>query len=161
MDFENLYSKCKRQKYRGLILRKELTQELQALVIFLRFGSINSDKHEWLSPTEVFKRSGVKLSTQHKLIARWRSRNFLILKTHREGKKGILNPEQIEWVTSIDTLQSMVHLSLKQRAMIVRDRYQMRTFDAMTLRRHYIKNKVKYIRPNYTYWKSFAEKKSL
>jgi hypothetical protein len=53
-------------------------------------------------------------------------------------------------VTSIDTLQSMVHLSLKQRAMIVRDRYQMRTFDAMTLRRYYIKNKVKYIRPNYT-----------
>jgi len=55
----------------------------------------------------------------------------------------------------------MVHLSLKKRAMIVRDRYQMRTFDAMTLRRYYIKNKVKYIRPNYTYWKSFAEKKSL
>jgi hypothetical protein len=54
-----------------------------------------------------------------------------------------------------------VHLSLKQRAMIVRDRYQMRTFDAMTLRRYYIKNKVKYIRPNYTYWKSFAEKNSL
>jgi hypothetical protein len=31
----------------------------------------------------------------------------------------------------------------------------------MTLRRYYIKNKVKYIRPNYTYWKSFAEKTSL
>jgi hypothetical protein len=42
--------------------------------------------------------------------------------------------------------------------MIMRDRYQMRTFDAMTLRRYYIKFKVKYIRPNYTYWKSFAEK---
>ena len=37
----------------------------------------------------------------------------------------------------------------------------MRTFDAMTLRRYYIKYKVKYIRPSYTYWKSFAEKKSL
>ena len=37
----------------------------------------------------------------------------------------------------------------------------MRTFCAMTLRRYYIKYKVKYIRPNYTYWKSFAEKKSL
>ena len=31
----------------------------------------------------------------------------------------------------------------------------------MTLRRYYIKFKVKYIRPNYTYWKSFAEKNSL
>ena len=83
------------------------------------------------------------------------------MKTHRDGKKGVLNQEQIEWVTSIDTLHSMVHLSLKQWAMIVRDRYQMRTFDAMTLRRYYIKNKVKYIRPNYTYWKNFAEKKFL
>ena len=62
-ELENLFSKCKRQKYRSLVVRKELTQELQALVIFLRFGSINSDKREWLSPTEVFKRTGVKLST--------------------------------------------------------------------------------------------------
>ena len=61
-DLESLFSKCKRQKYRGLVVRKELTQELQALVIFLHFN-INSDKREWLSPTEVFKRTGVKLST--------------------------------------------------------------------------------------------------
>jgi hypothetical protein len=83
------------------------------------------------------------------------------MKTLREGRKGVLNPEQIEWVTSIETLQSMVHLSLKKRAMIVRDKFNLQTFDAMTLRRYYIKFKVKYIRPNYTYWKSFAEKNSL
>jgi hypothetical protein len=83
------------------------------------------------------------------------------MKTLREGRKGVLNPEQVQWVTSIDTLQSMVHLSLKKRAMIVRDRFQLETFDAMTLRRYYIKFKVKFIRPNYTYWKSFAEKNSL
>ena len=51
----------------------------------------------------------------------------------------------------------MVHLSLKKRAMIVRDRFQLKTFDAMTLRRYYIKFKVKFIRPNYTYWKSGEE----
>jgi len=62
-DLENLFSKSKKQKYRGLLVRKELTQEKQAMVIFLRYGSINSDKHEWLSPTEVFKRTGVKLNT--------------------------------------------------------------------------------------------------
>jgi len=47
------------------------------------------------------------------------------MKTLREGRKGVLNPEQIEWVTSIETLQSMVHLSLKKRAMIVRDRFNL------------------------------------
>jgi transposase len=143
------------------MVRKELSQEMQALLIFLRFGSINTDEREWLSPTEVFRRTGVKLSTQHKLIARWKKRSFLILKIHREGRKGVLTPEQVQWVTSIDTLQSMVHLSLKKRAMIVRDRYNLKTFDAMTLLRYYLKWKVKYIMPNYTYWKSFAEKNSL
>jgi transposase len=160
-DQEIPFRKSKSRKYHGLIVRKELSQEIQALVIFLRFGSLNSDEREWLSPTEVFKRTGVKLCTQHKLIARWRKRHFLIMKTLREGRKGVLTPEQVQWVTSIDTLQSMVHLSLKKRAMIVRDRFQLERLDAMTLRRYYIKFKVKYIRPNYTYWKSFAEKNSL
>jgi hypothetical protein len=57
------FRKSKSRKYNGLIVRKELSQEVQAMVIFLRFGSINSDKREWLSPTEVFKRTGVKLCT--------------------------------------------------------------------------------------------------
>ena len=47
------------------------------------------------------------------------------MKTLREGRKGVLNPEQIEWMTSIETLQSMVHLSLKKRAMIVRDKFNL------------------------------------
>jgi hypothetical protein len=57
------FRKSKSKKYHGLMVRKELSQELQALVIFLRYGSINNDQREWLSPTEVFKRTGVKLST--------------------------------------------------------------------------------------------------
>ena len=50
----------------------------------------------------------------------------------------------------------MVHLSLKKRAMIVRDKFQLEIFDDITLRRFFIKFKVRYIRPNYTYLKSFA-----
>jgi hypothetical protein len=37
-------------------------------VIFLRFGSISSDEHQWLRPTEVFRRTGVKLCSQLKII---------------------------------------------------------------------------------------------
>ena len=62
-DQEVPFKKSKSKKYHGLMVRKELSQELQALVIFLRYGSINNDQREWLSPTEVFKRTGVKLST--------------------------------------------------------------------------------------------------
>ena len=62
-DQEVPFRKSKSKKYHGLMVRKELSQELLALVIFLRYGSINNDQREWLSPTEVFKRTGVKLST--------------------------------------------------------------------------------------------------
>ena len=47
------------------------------------------------------------------------------MKTLREGRIGVLNPEQIQRMTSIETLQSMVHLSLKKRAMIVRDKFNL------------------------------------
>ena len=45
-----------------LIVRREFSEEMQALMIFLRFGSLNSDKRVWLSPSEVFKRTGVRMS---------------------------------------------------------------------------------------------------
>ena len=93
-DQESTFKKRKKPKHHDLKVRKELSQEVQALVIFLMFGSIISDQREWLSQTKVFKRKGVKLSTQHKLIARWRKRNFLIMKTLREGRKGSSIPSR-------------------------------------------------------------------
>ena len=62
-DKEIPFKKSRKPRYHGLMVRKEISQEMQALVIFLRYGSINDDNREWLSPTEVFKRTGVKLST--------------------------------------------------------------------------------------------------
>ena len=60
----------------------------QALVVFLRFGSLNSDAREWLRPTDVFKRTGVKLATQFHIISRWRRRGFIIEKAKRDGSRG-------------------------------------------------------------------------
>ena len=51
-DQESPFKKSRKPRYHGLMVRKEISQEMQALVIFLRFGSINSDEREWLSPTE-------------------------------------------------------------------------------------------------------------
>ena len=47
----------------GLKVRREFSQEMYALVIYLRFGSILSDQSTWLSGMEVFRRTGVKLSS--------------------------------------------------------------------------------------------------
>ena len=49
-DQERPFRKSKKPRYHGLMVRKELSQEVQALVIFLRFGSINSDEREMAVP---------------------------------------------------------------------------------------------------------------
>jgi len=60
-------------------------------VIWLRFGSLNDDSRPYLTPTEVFKRTGVKPLTQFDIISRWRKRGFAIVRLKREGKKPMLN----------------------------------------------------------------------
>jgi hypothetical protein len=63
----------------------------QALVIYLRFGSIHNDRHAWLSPKEVFFRTGVKPPSQSNIIRRWRKRGYVIT-SHlaRRGRKRML-----------------------------------------------------------------------
>jgi hypothetical protein len=52
-------------KNRVHLLRREHSVATQALVILLRFGTLSSDAHPWLRATDVFKRTGIKLNTQH------------------------------------------------------------------------------------------------
>ena len=53
-------------------------------MIFLRFGSLIDDSHTYLRPTEVFKRTGVRLNTQYNIIQRWRRRGFVVVKVKRQ-----------------------------------------------------------------------------
>ena len=55
----------------------------------------------------------------------------------------------------------MNNLSLKRRAMIIRDQYRLKTFDQETLRKYYMRHGVTFKRPDYTYWKSLAENEEL
>ena len=139
------------------LLRKEHSTDMQALVIFLRFGRLTTDEHPWLSPKEVWVRTGVKACTQHQMIRRWRDQGFTVMKTKRLGIKETLDKEQIEWLTSLETLQSMSHLSLKQRAQVIQERLQLPKFHFTMLRRYYVHYKVKYKRPDYKFWKSSAD----
>lgn len=54
-----------KSKKHSLRVRQEFSESVQALVIFLRFGNLSDDSHEWLTPSEVFKRTGIKLPTQY------------------------------------------------------------------------------------------------
>ena len=81
------------KKYKVYWGRRQHSLEVQALVIFLRFGSLCSDGQTWLRPTDVFRRTGVKLNSQHYIIARWRERGFLIENSKRKGGSRMLNNE--------------------------------------------------------------------
>ena len=71
-------------------MRKRLTQEMQALIVFLRFGSMSTDEKTWLSVSEVFKRTGIKPSTQLEVFDRWRRRGFVIYNEKPKGRKRAL-----------------------------------------------------------------------
>ena len=42
--------------------------ERQALVIFLRFGSLNSDSRVWMKAYDVYKRTGISIQSQWNII---------------------------------------------------------------------------------------------
>ena len=69
----------------GLKVRRRFTVEEQALVVFLRFGSLNSVSKIWMTYTEISKRTGVKIPSQLSIIKRWRRRGFVIYNLKNKG----------------------------------------------------------------------------
>lgn len=78
----------------------------------------------------------------------------MLVKVKRLGGRPKLSQEQVDWITSPDTLQEMAHLSLKRRCAVIRDRLQLPTLSIMTLRKCYQRCGVKYLRPHYRFWRS-------
>ena len=107
-----------------LSVRREFSEAEQALVIFLRFGSMTTDEKHWMKPAEVFKKTGIKIQSQQNIFRRWKNRGFVIVKDHgNRGGKERLTSEQVAMATSISTLETQAHLSLEDRASILRDRF--------------------------------------
>jgi len=145
----------------GLKVRREFLEEVQALVIFLRFGSLNSDSQTWMRPTDVFKRTGVRMCSQLKIIRRWKSRGFVIVREKHLGRKETLSQDQVRHITSLATLEKVSHLSLRKRALLHKEELGLSSFSAFALREYYLKNDIKFKRPDYRYWKSLAQNRNL
>ena len=80
---------------KSLYMKRCVSEELQALVIYLRFGSLNHDANTWLSSTEVFRRTGVKPTTQCAIIKRWRAREFTIVRCKSKGRMRSLSEDEV------------------------------------------------------------------
>lgn len=83
------------------------------------------------------------------------------MKTRKDGRREKLNQDQIRWIIDNDTLESMSHLSLRKRADVIRERFNLRSFWYQTLQRYYHRYGVRYNKPNYKYWRSQAENNDL
>jgi hypothetical protein len=67
----------------------------------------------------------------------------------------------VQWLVAPETLQSMAHLSVSERVPIVRQKLGLETFHCDTLRRYYHRQRVRFKRADYKYWKSLAEERDL
>ena len=131
------------------------------MVIFLRYKSLKSDAEPWLTATEVYRRTGVKMCSQWQIIKRWKANGYIIAKKARPPRPRKLTPEQEQWLVSPETLQDMSHLSLKRRCEVIKERLGLASFADHTLWAYYRRLKVKYKRPDYRFWKSLAENRRL
>ena len=62
---------------------------------------------------------------------------------------------------SIDTLQSMSHLSLIERARIIRERFDLPSLTDRALAGYYRRHNVRFKRPDYVFYKGTAEMRDL
>jgi hypothetical protein len=77
------FKEFKRSKGSKHLLRKEHSVDVQALVIFLRHGTLKSDKMIVRKLTQIEKMTGVKICSQLRIYERWRRRGFLIINEKR------------------------------------------------------------------------------
>ena len=55
----------------------------------------------------------------------------------------------VDWLVSTETLQSMSHLSLRKRSLVVKEKFGLKTLDKNTLRSCYQRNGVRFRRADY------------
>ena len=81
----------------------------------------------------------MRSSAQANIITRWRRRGFRV-ESHvgRRGKELLLNQQQI-------------NLSLRERAALVREKFNLPSFGPTTLRNYYLREKVRYRKPQFSY----------
>lgn len=83
------------------------------MVIYLRFGSLEENCFQVRTPTQVFKMTGVKLSTQYMIIKRWLERGRRVVTLiGSKPRQRLLTYDQEAYLANPETLDRMRHMSL-------------------------------------------------
>lgn len=124
----------------------------QALVVYLRFGSLSSDARSWHSSKEVFEKTGIKHPTQYQIIKRWRANGFRVVSNlHRRGKERMLTPNQVAYLRNPKILKEWSHLSLYERTQLLKAKFEIPKMNPSTLRNYYLREKISFRKPQFQY----------
>jgi transposase len=141
-----------RPSYPVIIKRRELSLDEQRRVRWLRFHSLDSADVQWHRSIDVFKMTGVLPCTQRKLIKRWLANNMQVLSFKGlRGKQRMLSEAQRHYIASPQMLLEMRHLSLAQRAEVIRERLNLPSLSAMSVSKIYRECGARYQKPQVIY----------
>ncbi len=131
-------------------------------VIWLRFGSLDSMDRPWHSSKAVCEMTGVRPSAQWNIIKRWLLHGRRIIPSpSRKGPKKMLSEDDRIYIANPRTLMDMRHLSLAQRAEVLRERLHLPKLSAMTVWRCYQEFGAKYVKPKIVYRSKNERQKEL
>ena len=132
--------------------RRNLTLEEHRRVIYMRFGSLDCMEKAWLTSKEVFMRTGVRPSTQYNIIKSWIiNGKEIITHVNQRGPDKMLSYADRAYIANPNTLMRQRHLSLAQRAEVIREKLQLPELSASTIWRVYFEFGTKYIKPKIVY----------
>ena len=155
----------KHDKHRALPsikYRRNFTLNEQRCVIFLRFGSLDSMERAHHTSKEVFQQTGVKPSAQYMMIKRWIQNGMRVVsRVSQRGPGKMLSYSDRVYIANPKTLMTQRHLSLAQRAEVLRRDMNLPNLSAMTVWRVYQELGAKFIKPKIVYRSKNERQKEL
>jgi len=133
-------------------LRRCFPLSVDRHVVELRYGGLESIDRVHRTATEVFRLTGVKPSAQYMMIKRWlqRGKRFVSLASQR-GREHRLSEEQRAHAANPKTLMQMRHLSLEQRALQLKQEFNLPSLAPSTVRACYHEFNVRFRKPQTVY----------
>lgn len=100
---------------------------------------------------DIALRTGVKMSAISMILLRWKKDKFRLVERRSPGAEKRLKPSMVEYMCNPKVLKEMQSLTLVQRALQIKRKFNLPSLNAATVRNYYLQHGVKYRVPQYDY----------
>ena len=141
--------------------RTTYSNQTKAFVVYLRFGSLTAEGPPQHSMAQIRDITGVKLVSCYSIIRDWRRKGFVI----SNGKLGVCRRRKVtveleQQLINPKMLTEMAPHSLESRVLLIEQRFGVK-ISAHHLWEVYRRNKVRFVKPQYSYFRKEAKKDDL